>query len=185
LQQKAKGQVAYADDLARKGENPIIARGGITASPGTSSGTVYLIHKEADILTFPARSILVTKQALPIWASLLNRASGVITEQGGFAGHLANVAREFEVPALFGVQDAIKQLKNGELITLDADAQSIYKGRIEHLLTKSKIKRHFMEASPVYMKNRSRRCLISARNTISTKDPPNSFTLRFRCNGGF
>jgi pyruvate,water dikinase len=90
-----------------------------------------LVGKEADILKFPAGSIFVTKQALPIWASLLSRASGVITEQGGFAGHLANVAREFEIPALFGVQDAIKQLKNGELITLDADAQSIYKGRID------------------------------------------------------
>jgi pyruvate,water dikinase len=150
LQQKAKGQMDYPDDLSRKVENSLIARGGITASPGTSSGTVYLVGKEADILNFPARSILVTNQALPIWASLLSRASGVITQQGGFAGHLANVAREFEVPALFGVQDAIKQLKNGELITLDADAQSIYKGRIDHLLTKSKVKRQLMEGSPVY-----------------------------------
>ncbi|MHC4792553.1 MAG: PEP/pyruvate-binding domain-containing protein, partial [Planctomycetota bacterium] len=150
LQQKAKGQLDYPAALSKKDENSLIARGGITASPGASSGKVCLVHKEADILKFPAGSILVTKQALPIWASLLSRASGVITEQGGFAGHLANVSREFEVPALFGVQDAIKQLKNGELITLDADAQSIYKGRIEHLLTKSKIKRHFMEASPVY-----------------------------------
>jgi pyruvate,water dikinase len=150
LQQKAKGQMDYPDDLSRKGENALIARGGTTASPGTSSGTVCLVQKEADILKFHAGSILVTKQALPIWASLLNRACGVITEQGGFAGHLANVAREFEVPALFGVQDAVQQLKGGELITLDADSQSIYKGRIDHLLTKPKVKRQLMEGSSVY-----------------------------------
>ena len=149
LQQKASGQVAYLNDLSRKDEKSLITRGGITASPGASSGSVCLVHKEADILKFPAGSILQTKQALPIWASLLSRASGVITEQGGFAGHLANVAREFDVPALFGVQDAIKQLKNGDLITLDADAQSIYKGRIERLLAKVKVKPHFMEGSPV------------------------------------
>jgi pyruvate,water dikinase len=150
LQQKAKGQMDYPDDLSRKDETALIVRGGITASPGTSGGTVYMVHKEADILKFPTGSILVTKQALPIWASLLNRASGVITEQGGFAGHLANVAREFEVPALFGVQDALKQLKSGELITLDADGQSIYRGRIDHLLVKPKSKRQLMEGSSVY-----------------------------------
>jgi pyruvate,water dikinase len=149
LQQKAKGQLGYPVDLSKKSKDSIIARGGITASPGASSGRVFLVHKEADILKFPAGSVLVTKQALPIWASLLS-ASGVITEQGGFAGHLANVSREFEVPALFSVQDAIKQLKNGELITLDADAQTIFRGRIEHLLAKPKVKRPLMEGSPVF-----------------------------------
>ncbi len=150
LQQKAKEQLDYPDELTNKDQDSLISRGGITASPGTASGAVYLINREADMLKFPAGSIFVTKQALPIWASLLSRASGVITEQGGFAGHLANVAREFDVPALFGVDDAFKYLQHEELVTLDANAQSIYRGRIEHLLKKSKVKSHLMEGSPVY-----------------------------------
>ena len=150
LQQKASGQIDYPDNLSGKYEKSRITRGGITASPGAVSGTVYLVHKEADILKFPAGSILVTKQALPIWASLLSRAAGVITEQGSFAGHLANVAREFDVAALFGVNDAINLLKTGDLITLDADGQSIYQGRIDDLLKKTEVKPHLMEGSPVY-----------------------------------
>ena len=171
LQQKAKEQVDYPIELINKGQDSLIARGGITASPGATSGAVYLVNREADMLKFPPGSILVTKQALPIWASLLSRASGVITEQGGFAGHLANVAREFDVPALFSVDNALQQLQNENVITLDADAQSIYKGRIEHLLTKSKAKTSFMEGSPVYETLKQVSTFIVPLNLLNPDSP--------------
>jgi len=128
----------------------VIVRGGITASPGTASGKVFLVDKGIDMLRFPQGAVLVARQALPIWASLLNRSVAVITEQGGFAGHLASVAREFGVPALFGVPDAMVRLNHGEPVTVDADTLTIYKGKIETLLVKSEPKKHFMQGSPVY-----------------------------------
>lgn len=128
----------------------IIARGGITASPGVSSGKVYRVDKGIDMLQFPQGAVMVTRQALPIWTSLLNRSAAVVTEQGGFAGHLANVAREFGVPALFGVPDAINRLNHGEMVTVDADALAVYKGKIETLLVKPEKKKTLMDGSPVY-----------------------------------
>jgi len=128
----------------------IIATGGISASPGTAAGEVYLADKGVDILNFPKGGVLVIRQALPVWAPLLDRSAAVISEQGGFAGHLANVAREFEVPALFGVKGIFEKIKPGEIITVDAEGLAIYKGRVETLLTRTDKKKSMMENSPVY-----------------------------------
>jgi pyruvate, water dikinase len=128
----------------------VITRGGITASPGAASGKVYLVDRGIDMLKFPQGAVLVTRQALPIWASLLNRSAAVVTEQGSFAGHLASVAREFGVPALFGVPDAMDRLNHGGQITVDAETLTIYKGKIESLLVKSRPEKYLMHGSPVY-----------------------------------
>ena len=128
----------------------IIIKGGITASPGSAYGKVFLAEKRADILSFPQNAVLVVKQALPVWASLLNRASAIISEQGGFAGHLANVAREFSVPAVFGVENAMGILRDQDTVTVDADSLTVHKGKIESLLTKKTVKKNLMHGSPVY-----------------------------------
>ena len=131
-------------------DETVIVRGGITASPGSACGEVYLADKGVDVLRFPEGGVLVINQALPRWASLLNRAAAVVSSQGGFAGHLANVAREFRVPALFGIPDVMDKLAHGELVTVDADSLTIYKGKVESLLAKSETKKNLMEGSPVY-----------------------------------
>ncbi|MCG6917610.1 MAG: pyruvate, water dikinase [Deltaproteobacteria bacterium] len=128
----------------------VILRGGTTASSGVNCGPVFHLVKSADTLRFPQGAVLVTSQALPAWSSLLHRAAAVVTEHGSVASHLANVAREFGVPALFGVVGAKQSLKNGELVTVDADGRSIYAGRVESLLAQSEPKKNLMQGSPVY-----------------------------------
>ncbi|HTY24676.1 MAG TPA: PEP/pyruvate-binding domain-containing protein [Desulfomonilaceae bacterium] len=127
-----------------------IARGGVTAAPGVASGPVFVVRNDVDKLKFPPGAILVTAQSLPRWAPLLGRASAVVTEIGGVAGHLANVAREFGVPALFGIAGATRILKDGELVTVDADGLTVYHGRVDSLLTSGETKKKLMEGSPIY-----------------------------------
>jgi pyruvate,water dikinase len=131
-------------------DETVICRGGVTASPGAAAGPAFIADKAADALAFPPKGVLVIRQALPHWASLLSNAAAVVSEQGGFAGHLANVAREFEVPALFGVPDATRLLKAGDWVTVDADGLAVHRGRVDALLTQTAPRRGFMQGSPVY-----------------------------------
>jgi len=150
LQQKPADAGSPRPAVATAGNDAVIFRGGVTASSGAACGSIFIAEKGSDVLAFPEGAVLVVRQALPRWASLLNRACAVIAEQGGFAGHLANVAREFGVPALFGVPEATRLLKTGDVVTLDASGQTIYRGRLESLLDKNETRKSFMQGSPVY-----------------------------------
>ncbi|MHC1727144.1 MAG: PEP/pyruvate-binding domain-containing protein [Syntrophobacteraceae bacterium] len=141
----AEGQQRMLDIPA--GE--LIVSGGLSASPGAGCGPVFVLKKESDSLMFPKGGVLVVRQALPRWAALLNSAAAVVAEQGTAAGHLANVAREFGVPALLGVEGATDLLENGLIVTVDADAMRVYRGKIEQLLRDSGPSRSLMEGSPV------------------------------------
>jgi len=145
--ESAPGQYVQAPGAA---EGEVLYAGGVTAGPGVAWGPVFVIRKDSDALLFPKDAVLVASQALPRWAALLNRAAAVVTEQGSAAGHLANVAREFGVPALFGVAGATELFETGEEVTVDALGQRIYRGRIESLLTRSDAVRNLMAGSPVY-----------------------------------
>lgn len=123
---------------------------GQTASSGTAHGVVHIVKKDVDILMLPENAILVCVEAAPKWAAVLNRCQGVITEQGSVAGHLANVAREFNVPGLFGVPSATSILVPGQEITLDADNTAIYAGLQESLLDRKPTRPNMMDGSPVF-----------------------------------
>jgi pyruvate,water dikinase len=151
LRVAADASPAHREPLAAGEGSAVLLRGGTTASRGTASGRVFVVEKEADALRFETGAVMVTVQPLPRWAHLLDRAAAVVAERGSVSGHLANVAREFRVPALFGAEGALSRLPRGETVTVDADGGVIYEGRVESLLTGGSARSvHPLEGSPVY-----------------------------------
>lgn len=109
-------------------ETEAMLKGGVIASPGVAGGPVKQVKKTMDMLDFPEGAVLVTPLALPRLASLLGRASAVVAETGSVTGHLATVCREYGVPALFGLPDAIEKLPDGQTVTVDADRGLVIQG---------------------------------------------------------
>jgi pyruvate, water dikinase len=134
---------------ARTGDYPVVLRGGELAGPGVAAGPVYVVQNNLDLLQFPAGAVMVTAFPHPGWAPLLNRAAALVTDRGGITGHLANVAREFGIPALFNTEKATSLLEAGQMVTVDADGLAVYQGRIEELLARAGPKEGLMAGTPV------------------------------------
>ena len=130
------------------GESPLLF-GGICASRGIVCGEIMRIDSVTEMQGFKKGAILLVEHPLPEWAPLLGRASALIAGHGSEAGHLATVAREFAIPALLNLPEALTTLENGRIITLNAAARAIYDGCREDLLQIGEVKRDVMAGSPV------------------------------------
>jgi pyruvate, water dikinase len=131
------------------GKYPVLLQGGELVGAGVAAGPVHVVKNNLDILQFPEGGILVTAFPHPGWAPLLSRAAALVTDRGGITGHLANVAREFGLPALFNTGEATSALPPGEMVTVDADGLAVYQGRVEELLALAGPKEGLMAGTPV------------------------------------
>ena len=132
-------------------DDDALLQGGVTASLGVGSGPVCIVRSNVDLLRFPKGAVLVVAHPVPDWATLLNRASAVVSETGQVAAHLATVAREFGVPAIFGLEGATARLTEGEEITVDATACRVYQGRRPEILAHGATQApNLMVGSPIH-----------------------------------
>ena len=126
--------------------DPLVS-GGVCVSPGAAGGRVSWVRSDREALKMPEGAVLVVDHPDPRWAALLDRAAAVVSEHGGIAGHLATVAREFGVPAIFGMGN-LEALRRGEEVTVDADGLAIHQGLILGLGEGGQ-RRNLMEESPI------------------------------------
>jgi phosphoenolpyruvate synthase/pyruvate phosphate dikinase len=99
-----------------KRENiPAGAIAGLAVSSGAVEGRarVILNMEEADL---EDGDILVTAFTDPSWTPLFLSIKGLVTEVGGLMTHGAVIAREYGLPAIVGVENATKLIKDGQRI---------------------------------------------------------------------
>jgi pyruvate,water dikinase len=98
---------------------------GLCACGGILTGRVKVLETVMEADKLEKGDILVTRQTDPGWVSVFPLISGLIVERGGMLSHGAIVSREFGIPAIVGVELATQKLKDGDVITLNADKGTI------------------------------------------------------------
>ncbi len=120
--------VLFADDLEAIGR-PLPPPADATTLTGVpvSAGVA---EAPALVLTHPAPPpsepfILVCPSTDPGWVPLFARAKAVVMETGGVLSHGAIVAREFGLPAVSGVADAVRRIGTGRRVRVDGTAGTV------------------------------------------------------------
>ncbi|MBA4393417.1 MAG: phosphoenolpyruvate synthase, partial [Desulfobacca sp.] len=113
---------------------------GVVASTGVGAGPVYIVKQDQDLVQFPEGAVLVVKHTAPKYVTVMNRAAAIITDIGNVTGHMASLAREFQIPTIVDTREATKLLQTGQIVTVDAVGNKIYQGVIEELIEKEKKK---------------------------------------------
>ncbi|KAJ50385.1 phosphoenolpyruvate synthase/pyruvate phosphate dikinase [Clostridium tetanomorphum] len=65
--------------------------------------------------------IMVCKYTDPSWTPLFCLAKAVVSDTGGPLSHSAIIAREYDIPAVLGCENATKVLNDGQSIIVDGD----------------------------------------------------------------
>ncbi|MFP7285730.1 phosphoenolpyruvate synthase [Shouchella clausii] len=102
-----------------KRENlPANAMAGLPVSTGVIEGRARVIAniENADL---EDGDILVTSFTDPGWTPLFVSIKGLVTEVGGLMTHGAVIAREYGLPAVVGVENATKLIKDGQRIRVN------------------------------------------------------------------
>ena len=111
-------------------DSPVAAEGilsGTPASGGVVSARARVILDPGGAHLEPGE-ILVAPSTDPGWTPLFLTAGGLVMEMGGPMSHGAIVAREYGIPAVVGVPDAIERITTGQRITVDGSAGTISTG---------------------------------------------------------
>jgi pyruvate,water dikinase len=102
----------------RRVDVPAGALVGLAVSAGTVEGRarVILDMAEADL---EAGDILVTAYTDPSWTPVFVAIIGLVTEVGGLMTHGAVIAREYGLPAVVGVENATRLIRDCQRIRVN------------------------------------------------------------------
>jgi len=98
---------------------------GVGASPGRAEGFVRVLRDPSEAGRLAQGEVLVVPHADVGWSPLFLVAGAVVTGMGGMLSHAAIVAREYGVPAVFGVPGVMGRLRTGDRVVVDGTAGTV------------------------------------------------------------
>jgi len=101
---------------------------GETASAGVVSGPVKMIKDAKELNKIQKGDIMVTTMTNPDMVPAMQKAAGIVTDEGGLTSHAAIVSREMGIPCIVGTEIGTKVLKDNQIITVNATQGMVYEG---------------------------------------------------------
>jgi pyruvate,water dikinase len=176
---RLRADVADIDRQAQAamGQHRILLAGrGTIACRGIGYGRAVVVRGDEKPDDLPQDFVLVAHLSSPHLAELVPRANAVITDVGASTGHLATITREFHVPAIVDAGTATTALAGGPEITVDAEENIIYEGRVDELLRYQILRQSSFEDCREF---RVLRRLLKQVAPLNLKDPQaKNFTPR-------
>jgi pyruvate,water dikinase len=123
LRAGSEGGGANASAQGQKPEKGVLQ--GVAVSSGQARGPARLIRHPKEGTALRKGEVLVAPSTDPAWTPLFLRASAVVMEVGGYLSHGAIVAREYGIPAVVNVGDAMNLLHDGQLLHVDGDTGKV------------------------------------------------------------
>ena len=93
------------------------------------TGKVAIVNNADDYAKVKSGDILVAKYTDKELVPLMEKASAIITEEGGLTSHGAIVGLNLHKTTLVGAYMATEKLNDGEIITIDAKGGLVYRGK--------------------------------------------------------
>jgi pyruvate,water dikinase len=130
----AVSPAALAEALSRA--RVLFRERGQVACTGVAAGPVWIPGDGATPEGVPAGSVLVAGDP-PSGSEALEAMGGaaaLLLDRGSVSSPAARRAREVRIPAIVGLGDATRLLAGGGEVTVDADENVVYEGRVGELL---------------------------------------------------
>ena len=119
----SEGETVYASTVPPDAATADVLVG-TSLSPGVHEGAVRVLDSPVGADLQPGE-VLVAASTDPGWTPLFLLAGALVMEVGGVVSHGALVAREYGVPAVAGITDAMTRLHTGQRVRVDGTNGSV------------------------------------------------------------
>lgn len=92
---------------------------GQPAGPGFARGPARVIRSAGDLERFRAGEVLVCDAIDPRITHVVPLASAIVERRGGMLIHGAIIAREYGIPCVTGVPEAVRRIRTGDPLAVD------------------------------------------------------------------
>jgi len=120
--------VSGSTDLVKVGIVSAVLGRGVGFGTRSVCGQVRLATSPEEAARIEPGEILVVSQTSASYLEAIRRAGGLITEEPGSQSHAAVIAQRLGIPVIVGVNDVTRDVRDGEVVTLDVRQGVVHRG---------------------------------------------------------